>query len=204
MTPILEQPYAAGGLRGVWRAAHTPVAGVPRWARFAALAVPLTVLPSGLWRIAAVFLHFGSGDSEQEAGQLPSWLPLEVYVLFLSVLSEALAFTAVGLVAAWGEVFPRWVPRLRGRRVPVWAAVVPALLGAAALTALWTVGAAAVLTENTLTGDPLPADFPSMTDDWRAAVFYVSYAPLLAWGPLLGALTFAYWRRRRSGTGSRR
>ena len=40
-----------------WVAAHAPAAGVPRWARVAAYAVPLTVLPSSAWRIAACTFH---------------------------------------------------------------------------------------------------------------------------------------------------
>src|SRR5690606_5586783 len=31
----------------------------------------------------------------------------------------------LGLIRPWGEVFPRWVPGLAGRRVPVAAAAVP-------------------------------------------------------------------------------
>ena len=34
-------------------------------------------------------------------------------------------------------------------------------------------------------------------DTWEGAVVVVTYAPLLAWGPLLAALTVAYVRRRR-------
>ena len=37
---------AAGRIRTAWVAAHAPEAGVPRWARVAAYAIPLTVLPS--------------------------------------------------------------------------------------------------------------------------------------------------------------
>jgi hypothetical protein len=46
-------------------------------------------------------------------------------------------------------------------------------------------------------GDPLPTDFPLHVDDWRGVLAVVAYAPLLLWGPMLGALTVAYWRRRR-------
>lgn len=182
-----------------WAAAHTPVAGVPRWARIAALAVPFTVLPSGLWRIAAIFADDGHG-----AGDLPGWLPLKVYVVLLSLVSEVLAFTAVGLIAGWGEVFPRWIPRLGGRRVPTAAAVVPAALGAAVLTLLWSAAFVADFAGVTMSGEPAPANYPGDAGGWEAAVFYATYTPLLLWGPLLGAVTVAYWRRRRqlpAGTG---
>ncbi|MFE5806707.1 hypothetical protein [Streptomyces sp. NPDC056491] len=183
-----------GRFGAAWKAAHAPVAGVPRWARIAAYAVPLTVLPSGVWRLGLLFVD----HSEADSGRLPDWLPLDVYVVLLSVVSELLAFTAVGLVAAWGEVVPRWIPVLGGRRIPVAAAAVPAALGAVALTALWTV--LAVVTQvvgTTVQGDPVPADFPSEVGGWTALWFYVCYAPLVLWGPLLGVVTVAYWRRRR-------
>lgn len=185
---------AGGRFGAAWKAAHAPVAGVPRWARVAAYAVPLTVLPSGIWRLGLLFVD----HSEADSGQLPDWLPLEVYVVLLSVVSELLAFTAVGLVAAWGEVVPRWIPVLGGRRIPVAAAAVPAALGAVVLTALWTVLAAVTqVAGTTLQGDPVPADFPSEAGGWTAAWFYVCYVPLVLWGPLLGVVTVAYWRRRR-------
>ncbi|RCV56021.1 hypothetical protein [Marinitenerispora sediminis] len=199
MNTLTGAPPAPGRLRAAWRAAHAPVAGVPRWARIAAYAIPFAVLPSGLWRIAAVVLHTPLTDGPQGTGDLPSWLPIEVYVVLLSVGSELLAFTAIGLVAAWGEVVPRWVPVLRGRRVPVAAAVVPALLGAAALTTLWTSMAVLSAVGRTLQGDPLPAGMPLAAFDWQAAVFAATYAPLLLWGPLLGAVALAYWRRRTGG-----
>ncbi|MFF5486640.1 hypothetical protein [Streptomyces virginiae] len=191
--PVDDRP-SGGRVRAAWKSAHTPVEGVPRWARICAFAIPFTVLPSGLWRLGLLFVDHSSADS----GQLPHWLPLEVYVVLLSVLSELLAFTAVGLVAAWGEVLPRWIPVLGGRRIPVVAAVVPAALGAVALTGLWTVLALVTqVSGTTLQGDPVPTDFPSEVGGRSALWFYVCYAPLVLWGPLLGVVTVAYWRRRR-------
>ncbi|MEV6838485.1 hypothetical protein AB0N17_28915 [Streptomyces sp. NPDC051133] len=178
-----------GRLGAAWRVAHEPVEGVSRRARLIACAVPLCVLPSSLWRLPIVFLP-GTGAGER------------VYVLCLSVLSEVLAFTAFGLIARWGEVVPGWVPYLRGRRVPVSAAAVPAALGATALTLLWTV--VTFLTEvmgRTITGERLPADFPTRVGGWQALSLYVCYSPLLLWGPLLGALTVAYTRRRTARAG---
>ncbi|MFB6613604.1 hypothetical protein ACFCV9_05220 [Streptomyces sp. NPDC056367] len=78
------------------------------------------------------------------------------------------------------------------------AAAVPAALGAPALTALWTVLAAVTqVAGTTIKGDPVPADFPSGAGGWSVVRFYVCYAPLILWGPLLGVVTVAYWRRRR-------
>ncbi|MCP9953197.1 hypothetical protein [Actinomadura madurae] len=164
----------------------------------AALVVPLTVLPSSLWRISAVTLHLPimRDVGPDASGDLPSWMPLELYVVLLSVFSELLAFTAVGLVATWGEVFPRWIPLLRGRRVPTPVAVVPAALGATILTALWTWSAVALMLGRNMTGRPLTADDPLNADTWQGILAIVAYLPLVAWGPLLAAVTVAYYRRR--------
>lgn len=193
----VHQATATRRLRAAWTRAHAPVPGVPRWAKVAAYAIPFVVLPSGLWRIMTVVFHIGD-DAVHGAGQLPSWLPGPVYVIALSVVSELIAFTAVGLIAEWGEVVPRWIPLLGGRKIPPLAAVVPAALGATILTVLWTTAYATSLAGLTLQGDPLPDDSPTESlHGWQLAFFELTYAPLLLWGPLLAAVCFAYWRRRR-------
>lgn len=184
-----------GRLRALWRAAHAEAAGVPPWARNLAYVIPFLVLPSSLWRIAVCTFHAPIALGDTTSGTLPRWLPLEVYVVLLSLLTELLAFTAVGLVARWGEVFPRWIPVLRGRRVPVPAAVIPATAGAAALTAIWTACAATIPFQRTLAGQPLH-DGPMDFHHWQGILAVAAYTPLLLWGPLLGALTLTYWRRR--------
>ncbi|GIG70822.1 hypothetical protein [Phytomonospora endophytica] len=160
---------------------------MPRWAVLAAHAVPLTVLPSGIWRILTVTFHMGGG-AEQGSGALPDWLPVRLRVVPLSVFSEVLAFSVVGLVARWGEVFPRWIPGVAGRRVPPMPAVVPAAIGSAALTLTWTLAGIA----------EMRGDFPLSFDTLEGVAAIVAYAPLMRWGPLLGALTVHYARRRLS------
>ncbi|REF00687.1 hypothetical protein [Thermomonospora umbrina] len=183
MTALTDSTVTTGRLRTAWSAVHTPVAGVPRWARIAAFAVPFVVLPSSLWRLWAAF--------EDQVG-LGEW----AYVVFLSVLSELVAFTAVGLVATWGERFPRWFPGLRGRRVPTRAAVIPAALGTVVLTVMWTAAWVTDFAGVTLRGEPTPDDFPSQAGGWEAAIYHLCYLPLLLWGPLLATATYAYHRRR--------
>jgi hypothetical protein len=195
MTTFTEAPWARR-LRAAWTAAHDPVARVPRWARIAAYTIPLTVLPSSLWRVVAVTFHAPIAHGEQGSGELPSWLPMELYVVVLSIFSELLAFTAVGLISKWGEVFPRWVPGLRGRKVPVLAAVIPAAIGAGVLTLMWTLAMTAASAGRDVRGRPLPPDFPLSLHDWKGLLAVAAYAPLLLWGPLLAAVTMAYWKRR--------
>lgn len=183
-----------GRLRRAWRAAHEPAAGVPRWARRVAYTVPLVVLPSGIWRLGVLFTE------DKRGGAIEDWA-MNGYIVFLTLLSEVLAFTAVGLVTRWGEVFPRWLPRLRGRRIPRAAVVVPATIGATILTLVFTVIATVTtVTQSKTNGDPLPTDFPSKAGGWETVYFYAAYVPLVLWGPMLGILTYAYWRRRGSAT----
>lgn len=199
-TPLTASATTSTGgrLRAAWRAAHGAVPGVPRWARLAAHLVPLTVLPSSIWRIAAGTFHAPLGPLPAGSfSSMPPWLPLEAFVALLSVGSELLAFTAVGLIARWGEVVPGWIPGLGGRRVPPAAATVPAALGATVLTVLWTAVLVTFLAGHTIRGEPHPVDVPWHGSDWQVAVFAVAYLPLVLWGPLLAAVTVAYHRRRR-------
>jgi hypothetical protein len=99
-----------------------------------------------------------------------------------------LALLALGLIRPWGEAVPGWIPILGGRRVPPLAAVLPAGM-AAVLTVLTVAGAAGWSREFDVAGSPTGAAVLLMT---------VTYAPLLAWGPLLGVTTVACHRRRRS------
>jgi hypothetical protein len=86
---------------------------------------------------------------------------MPVYVIALTIASELLAFTGVGLVATWGEVWPRWIPFLHGRPVPPLAAVIPAAIGALVLTVMWAVALGTIPAGVTITGEPTPEDFPT-------------------------------------------
>jgi hypothetical protein len=198
MTTTELQPMG-GRIRAQWAAAHRAVPEVSRRTRIAAYAVPLTVLPSSLWRIAVCTFHvpIARGDliADSTSSGVPG-VPLELYVILMSIASELVAFTAVGLVAQWGEVFPRWVVPLRGRRVPVTLAVVPAALGAITLTVLWTWVAVTLSFGRQIDGSPTTADSPLSLDDWEGLVAVAAYAPLLLWGPLMALVTVSYWRRR--------
>ncbi|WP_063806234.1 hypothetical protein [Streptomyces kanamyceticus] len=173
--------------------AETGVPGpvvVPRWVRWAAHGAALSVLPSGLWRIAIAFGWDSGFGGFLAPANFPG--PGSFYLIGLSLFAEALGLLTLGLVHRWGEVLPGWVPSLGGRRIPTAAAVVPAALGAAAVT-LVTVSGALTWTDSENMGSP---DAPDGALWW---VMTLCYAPLLAWGPLLGAVTVAYGLRRRRG-----
>jgi hypothetical protein len=164
-------------------------ATVSPWIRAAAYAVPLCVLPSSLWRLYAVFLKGVPPGCER---LMKWWEP--AYVAALSVVSLAAALLTVGLVRPWGEVVPRWVPLLGGRTVPVPAAVIPAAGGALLIFAFYAYAGL-----NSVLGFRPPPNIPGCPDPLQepgAWVVIASYAPLLAWGPLLVLVTVAYHRRR--------
>jgi hypothetical protein len=162
--------------------AETPV---PRWARRLAHLIPLLVLPSGLWRWAAAFgFSMGMVNSSGDPAVMRGWPA--VYVVFISLLSEAVALTAFGLVRPLGEEVPRWLPFFGGRAVRPKAVIVVATVGSVALMLIWTVGFWNVWTG----GRP-----GVMSGTFWAAVFTICYAPLNLWGPALLTLTLAYSRR---------
>ena len=172
---------------------RSSISGLPRWVVIAAHGPAFAVLPSGVWRILAFVVDLPLLEKTTEGRQ-----DLEVfsgigYLLVLTVVGEVLAYLTVGLVAPWGETVPRWVPWLGGRSIPVGAAVVPAGIGATVLTLLWTYSLVMVAAGRTVEGG---TGVGLQLHSWQYVVFWVSYGPLLLWGPLLGAVTVHYYRRR--------
>lgn len=167
-------------------AAPAASAPAPRWARRAATVAALTTFPSALWRTAmALGVPVGVSDEIRRARYgFPGWGT--AYLLGLTILLVTLSLLTLGLVHRWGEVVPRWVPAIGGRTVPPLAAVVPAGVGAAALTVLWASVFSNVRAICDLYG----------LDGAAQAVMLACYSPLLLWGPLLGAVTASCARRR--------
>jgi hypothetical protein len=95
------------------------------------------------------------------------------------------AVLTLGLVQRWGEVFPHWLPRIGGTRVPLALVIVPAGLMSVIIT-----GAGLTFVRLTLT------DVFRLDADWAMS------GPMLlwpAWGVALAAATVAYYYRTRSG-----
>lgn len=154
----------------------------PVWARRAAHLVVLTALPSGLWRIALA-MGFPAGHTEQGYIDRVGSTSGALYVVALSVLAEGIALLTLGLVRPWGEVVPRWMPLLGGRSVHPLAVVIPASVGVAILFIIWT---------PFLFWWMIPDD--TMTAMGHTVVGFL-YLPLVAWAPLLAAVTFNYHQR---------
>jgi hypothetical protein len=150
----------------------TALSPAPRWAHVVAHLIPLTTLPSGLWRIA-IALGFSLGMLDDgEPLLIRGWE--SVYLIGLSIAVEGLALLGFALVRPWGERFPRR------------AVVAAAATGAVLVTAIALMFF-------------LPRDGMSQLEatDTGLAVAIACYLPLLLWGPLLAALTVAYHRRSR-------
>ncbi|MEV7187081.1 hypothetical protein [Kitasatospora sp. NPDC093102] len=160
----------------------------PRWAQLAAKAAALTTVPSGLWRIVFGFgapMGFTGATAAAYAEHQPGWGT--VYCVALSALAESLAFLTLGLVRPWGLIAPRWIPLIGGRRVQPLAAILPAMLGSVVLTAVGMEALFGGWARNLVDPDS-PRGF-------AAVVMTLAYLPLVAWGPLLGAVTLDYARR---------
>ncbi|UKY50080.1 hypothetical protein [Streptomyces inhibens] len=161
----------------------------PRWAIRTAHLTVACVLPSSLWRLAlaaGVPLGYSAAVLRQDYDS-PGWGTL--YMIALSLLSEALAFLTLGLVRPWGEVVPRWLPLLGGRPVIPKLAVTAAAIGATLLFLLCTaLPLAQWLLLDHLDNGPHGA---------HLVLMQACYLPLMAWGPLLAAVTLSYHRRHR-------
>ncbi|MER6359544.1 hypothetical protein [Kitasatospora sp. NPDC001527] len=183
---------AAGGPSGaasaVTRRREVRPAGTPRWAELAARATVWTTVPSGLWRLAlglGVPVGFSGELAEAFDHNTPGWGT--AYLVALSGLAELLAFLTLGLVRPWGEVVPRWIPFLGGRAVRPLAAIVPAALGSAVLTLLGLTSLFGGWTEE--------LSNPDAPQGSAGVIMTLCYLPMIAWGPLVAAVTVAYARR---------
>ncbi|GAB3765176.1 hypothetical protein [Microlunatus parietis] len=87
----------------------------------------------------------------------------------------------LGLIARWGEVFPRWVPFFAGRPVPVWAAAGPGSFVAAILLVSAIPMIRAFATEG-------------VVDGLVSAVIF----PFWFWGPMLSLAVWGYVLHRRT------
>ncbi|MET8543358.1 hypothetical protein ABZW03_22315 [Kitasatospora sp. NPDC004799] len=141
------RPVPPGARSGPGDRAEPPVPAPPTvqlaaWA--GTLAFVPYVLMKQVWALGGSFAGI-SGDqmyaSYVHNGSSGLWLALERRGLDGTMLLALLGvFLLWGLVRPWGQVFPRWTLPLRGRRVPRWLPLTPALLGAATLAPYGVVG----------------------------------------------------------------
>jgi hypothetical protein len=153
-----------------------------RWATAVAVAVPL-------WYAVTRFawaLGIPLGITRHLLNELGE---LRYAGAVLGALAVAGAALTLGLVQRWGEVFPRWIPGLHGRRVPIGLAVVPGYLVSAVLAS-----AGLMFVRLALTG-ALSTTFADLADEVEVWL-WVPEMLWLAWGAALATATRLYQVRR--------
>ena len=160
-----------------------------RWGRIAVFVALVAPLFYTFTRFAWVMgFPLGMNEEQFRSGTwISGALSLGTFVLVGAILM-------LGLVQRWGEVFPRWMIGLAGRRVPIALAVVPASLA----SVLLLVG-----------GIGIWSDVPQMlanvvatgaADREITSAFLFELGPTLlfpVWGVALAVATLGYYYRRR-------
>jgi hypothetical protein len=114
--------------------------------------------------------------------------------LFLATFGLVGAVLMLGLVQRWGEVFPRWMIGLAGRRIPIALAVVPASI----VSVLLIVGGIAIWSGLDQMAANLVAGGAEGIGLIGAIIFQVGPTLLFpVWGVALAVATLGYYYRRR-------
>ncbi len=163
-----------------------------RWGRITVYVAMIAPILYALIRYAwAAGIPLGMTQEHWQAGQeRGTW----VSGLFLASFGLVGAVLMLGLVQTWGEVFPRWMIGLAGRRVPIALAVVPAALVSVVVfvggIAIWS--ALPEMTAN-LAGTGVQGSALA----W-GIIFLVGPTLLFPlWGVALAVATLGYYFRRR-------
>ena len=150
---------------------------IARWGIVATWVAALSPLPYVLSRLTWLTpwpLLAGDADLDGEPA-------IRLMGILLGLVAETSLWLTLGLIRPRGEVFPRWVPYVGGRTVPIMAAVIPGLVGALLLT----IAGRSMIQQGL---------FSSSADD--ATPWLMLIMPLWLWGPALAIATLAYWLRR--------
>ena len=179
---VSYQRRVSGRCTDCGRGPTTPTWAEPartlRWGRRAVWVAVLSCVPYEVTRIAwAMGWPLGiTREFHTLMANTPGMLQVG---LGLALLSLGGAVLTHGLVARWGEVFPRWIPGLGGRPVPPMLAVVPASLVVAALPPAGLMSASRGIS----------------LDSWATNVPGILW---FGWAVGLAMATYAYHLRRRS------
>ena len=163
-----------------------------RWGQIAVyLAMVAPVLYAFVRYAWALGFPLGMTEAYLRQGQASgTW----VSGLFLATFGLVGALLMLGLVQRWGEVFPRWMVGLAGRRVPMGLAVIPASL-ASVLLAVGGIGIWSGLGQIVVNVEAAGAK--GMEIFWE--IFFQVGPTLLfpLWGVALAVATLGYYFRRR-------
>ena len=154
-----------------------PTGRLLRWGRWAVLVAVLAPVPYEITRIAW-FLGQPMGITPQFLRTMQQTEGMLTVGLGFAVASQLGGVLTHGLVAPWGERYPRWIWWKAGRRVPVALAVVPGGLVALVL---------------------IPAGLMALRMSLRQEMWGTTAPSILwtVWGAALGVAVVAYHLRRR-------
>ncbi|MGW1340410.1 hypothetical protein ACWCOV_05105 [Kribbella sp. NPDC002412] len=150
-----------------------------RWGFWATIVAVLCPMPYALLRMTWLLpnpIGFDADELNAEPG-------LKLFGLGLGLIALTSGIVTLGLIRPWGEVWPRWIPIVAGRPVPLQAAVVP---GAVAATLLLVASASLV----GLLWRPDSSTVENLLD--------LLVLPFPLWGASLAVATAAYYYRRRT------
>ncbi|MET8090853.1 hypothetical protein [Micromonospora sp. NPDC005220] len=157
-----DRDAARWGTVAVWIAAGAPVLyAATRWA----------------WALGVPF-GFSAADLREMDQEMPGIWWVGAAMGSMGLIGSVLT---IGLIRPWGEVFPRWIPVLGGRRVPVAAVMVPAMTVALLVTS------AGLMFARALYLDPSRGNWAAMGPSLLWPV----------WGAALAAAAAAYRLRHR-------
>jgi hypothetical protein len=162
-----------------------------RWGRIAVVVSMVAPVSYAFTRYAWA-LGFPLGMSEEYFRHQDSGMWISG--IFLATFGLAGAALTLGLVQRWGEVFPRWMIGLAGRRVPIALAVVPASL----VSVLLVVGG--IVIWSALPGMVARVVAGGAKGTGIIVELLAPIGPTLlfpVWGVALAAATLSYYYRRR-------
>ena len=164
-----------------------------RWGRMAVYVAMVAPVFYALTRYAwALGFSLGMNEVQFRRGQEgEAWV---MGALFLGTFVLVGAVLMLGLVQRWGEVFPRWMIGLAGRRVPIVLAVIPALL-ASVLLIVGGIGVWSLLPQMVANS----AAAGSVGKEIIGQIIFQLGPTLLfpVWGLALAVATLGYYYRRR-------
>lgn len=175
--------WAAGAERRALRSACVSCgrgAGVApsaaRWATPVTLLAAACALPYGLVRLT----WFTDWPIGMPASELEAEPGIRIMGILLGLAGLAGATLTIGLLCRWGRIFPRWMPFVGGRVVPV---LFPTLT-AGTVGVVMAVAGRSMVQQVIYEGEP---------EDW----LIVAALPFPVWGPALMLAAYAYYLRYR-------
>ena len=168
-----------------------------RWGRIALYVAMATPVIYALTRYAwALGVPLGISIEHLRQGQEEG-----VWIGGLSLANFGLvgALLMLGLVQRWGEVFPRWMIGLSGRRVPIALAVIPASL-ASVLLLVGGIGIWSNLAQMVANAAAAGAEGTGLLGELTFVVGPTLLFPI--WGVALAVATLGYYYRRRGRCGA--